>query len=282
MTTTVAEPTRSAASSTGSRPVLFGRAVAFEWTKLIGVRATVVNALLALLGTVGLGLLFGGSVRASGENGLAERTTAAALAFQPLIVTQALVIAIVTLFVTSEYASGSIRTTLQAVPRRGRMLLAKVVVGIGVGVVAGLVLTPISSVSAALLAGDWAPLNAGEVATVTVGTAAFLGLLGVLVVGLSMLILSWSLPGLSMALRSTAGSLVSLFVLIYVVPQVLPAFGVEWLTKANDYLPFTAFAVLGTGGSEPYGWPIALLVMGAWAAAAAVVGGLLLQRRDSN
>ncbi|MGO1974304.1 MAG: hypothetical protein ACTH2Q_15220 [Propionibacteriaceae bacterium] len=270
MTTTVAEPTRSAASSTGSRPVLFGRAVAFEWTKLIGVRATVVNALLALLGTVGLGLLFGGSVRASGENGLAERTTAAALAFQPLIVTQALVIAIVTLSVTSEYASGSIRTTLQAVPRRGRMLLAKVVVGIGVGVVAGLVLTPISSVSAALLAGDWAPLNAGEVATVTVGTAAFLGLLGVLVVGLSM------------ALRSTAGSLVSLFVLIYVVPQVLPAFGVEWLTKANDYLPFTAFAVLGTGGSEPYGWPIALLVMGAWAAAAVVVGGLLLQRRDSN
>lgn len=271
MTTAMAEPTRSADIPPTPRPVLFGRAVAFEWTKLIGVRATVVNGLLALLGIIGFGALFGASIRYSGENGVAEPTAASMLAFQSMTVIQALVIAIVTLFVTSEYASGSIRTTLQAVPRRGRMLLAKALVAFGVGAVGGLVLTPIGSVAAALVGGSaWVPLEADGVLTATLGTAAFLGLLSVLVVGLSV------------ALRSTAGSLVSLFVLIYVVPQVLPAFGVEWLTTASDYLPFNAFAMLATGGTEPYGWPIALLVMGGWALVSMVVGAILLQRRDSR
>lgn len=270
MTATIAEPTAAPDLRAPGRPILFGRAVAFEWTKLVGVRATWVNGVLALLGTIGLGMLFGASVRYSGENGFVDVTPATSLAFQSVVVGQALVMAIMTLFVTSEYATGSIRTTLQAVPRRGRLLSAKVAVAAGVGAVAGLVLTPLASVAAALLGRNWVPLGtAGDLAVATLGTMAFFALLGVLVVGLAL------------ALRSTAGSLVTLFVLMYVVPQVLPAFGVEWLTKAADYLPFSAFAVLGLG-SGPYERPVALLVMGVWALLALVIGGVLLRRRDSQ
>lgn len=270
MTTTVSEnPT--AASAPSSRPVLFGRAVAFEWTKLVGVRATVVNGVFAVLGTIGLAALFGVSIRLSGQNGYADPTPAAMMGFQSMIMIQALVIAIITLFCTSEYATGSIRTTLQAVPRRGRMLLAKAVIGFGVGVVSGLVLTPIGSVAGGIAGGgEWAPLDGSSVWEATLGTATFLGLLGLVVVGLAV------------ALRSTAGSLVSLFVLMYVVPQVLPAFGVDWITTATDYLPFTAFAVLGTGSSEPYGWPIALVTMAGWALVSMLVGAWLLHRRDAR
>lgn len=271
MSSSVVHEKRSPRSRNTSPPVLFGRALAFEWTKLSGVRATVVNACLALLGTVGLSILFGASLRFSAENGVLDDVVPATqLAYQSLSVTQALVIAIITLFVTSEYASGSISTTLQAVPRRGRVLLSKAVVGLALGVVFGVVLSVVGAVAGQLAAGDWATLDAGELIRMALGTSVYLALLNVIVVGVAF------------ALRSTAGALVTLFVFIYVVPQVLPAFGIEWLTTAANYLPTGAFAVLSLGFSEPYGWPIATVVMIGWAAAAVIIGYVLLQRRDSR
>lgn len=272
MTSSVLDDDRSTMPSPSvSGAVLFARALAFEWTKLSGVRATWVNGSIALLGTVGLSILFGVSIRFSAENGFVDQPVlATTFTYQALSVTQALIIAIVTLFVTSEYANGSISTTLQAVPRRGRALLSKAVVGIAVGVVAGLVLGVVGTLSALPAAGDWATFEMGDLVRVSLGSAAYFALLSAMVVGVAF------------ALRSTAGSLVTLFVLIYVVPQVLPAFGVEWLTTAAQYLPFSTFGVLALGLTDPYGVPTAALVMVGWAAAALILGFVLLQRRDAR
>lgn len=244
-------------------------ALAFEWTKLAGVRSTWLCLIIAALSTVGLGMLLGASAKASGDNGYAVGDPSPYLAFQSVLFVQFLIVVIATLFITSEYASGAIKTTLQSVPVRGRMLASKlIVIGLG-GFVSGVLLNLLGTAATAPFAQEYGTFTAAQLVRTSLMTGVYLALLAVLVVGFGT------------ALRNAAGTITWVIALLLIIPQILPIFRLEWLVKAADYLPTNAALVLGLNLTEPYGGGMAALILCGWAALGVVVGALVLRGRDA-
>jgi ABC-2 type transport system permease protein len=89
---------------------------------------------------------------------------------------------------------------------------------------------------------------------------------------------------LGFVLRSTAGVLVSVFLLLLILPGLLPQLGFDWLTELADWLPGTAAIFLL--GEEPRDRGIddtsAVLTLVGWAGAVLVLGWLRFVRDDVN
>lgn len=252
-----------------SLPSRWHGAIAFEWTKITGVRSTWLSMIIALVVTVALSVLFGASAKASGANGYPTAAPAPHFAFQAILVAEFLIIVVATLFVTSEYSSRSIVTTLQGVPERLRLIVAKLVILAALSFVAGIVLSVLGTLAAAAFAGSYGTYTARQVVEVALASGLYLALIAMLA------------AGLGFALRSAAGTITSVVFLLLVFPQVLPLFGIEWLRHAADYLPSNAAMVLGLHLHEPYGQGVAVLVVLGWTAAATLAGSLVLRLRDA-
>ncbi|WP_163544562.1 ABC transporter [Occultella kanbiaonis] len=243
-------------------------AIAFEWTKLTGVRSTLWLVVTGTLLTLGGTLLIGASARASGENGLETAAPAPLFAVQTISFTQVTVLLVAVFAFTAEYSSGSIRTTLLSVPGRGRVLIAKSVVLAAMSMVIGSVLVLLGTLTAAAAAAEYGTFSGTQLGHAVLGTAVSLALTSVFVLGVAA------------ALRSTAGTILTMFVVLYALNSVLPIFGQDWLTDLAAYLPGTAAGVLVTNAAEPYGWATALTVLAGWAGAGLGVGYLGLRYRD--
>ncbi|HXD29302.1 MAG TPA: ABC transporter permease [Arthrobacter sp.] len=252
-----------------SRPAACRQAVAFEWTKLAGVRSTWISLAVALAATLGFSWLIGASARASGENGYDSFMPAPEIAFSSLQVSQLLLVVVAALCITAEYASGTITTTLQSVPVRGRLLGAKAMVLAALGFATGVVLVVVGTAIAAPSAGDYGLFTAGGFLAAAVGAGGYLALLAVMMLGTGTL------------LRSTAGTITTAFILLFALPQLLPLFRLDWLRQAADYLPTSAGLVLGSSGPGPYGVGTALLVLCLWTGSLLAAGYLSLVRRDA-
>lgn len=169
------------------------------------------------------------------------------------------------LSVSAEYASGSIRTSFTAVPRRTGVMLAKA--------------TVITAVSATLAAGTTIVLYLLLQATGTVPSAAGMSLFdpdmfwGAL--GGTLMLPYGALFGvlLGWLLRNAAGAICLYFGVFQMGPQILPAFLPEPLAGVTDYMPLAAINVMRSGGlsTEPYCAVTAWVILAAWLA---VVGGL--------
>ncbi|MGV9303137.1 ABC transporter permease subunit [Nonomuraea sp. NPDC003727] len=121
------------------------------------------------------------------------------------------------LAITSEYATGLIRTSLALVPRRWPVLVAKSAVVGGLGLVVGPVVVFVTyAVTAAMLAGRFPVASFGErlptlvASAVTVAVFALLGL------------------GLGALLRSAAAAIAVLVGLVYVIPIVVGNLPEPW------------------------------------------------------
>jgi ABC-type transport system involved in multi-copper enzyme maturation permease subunit len=151
-----------------------------------------------------------------------------------------IVIVLASLFVTSEYRRGLIRTTLVASPRRGRVLAAKAVVAGSLTFAAGAVATAIAEVITrhvfAANGNYLFPQSGPDLARVVIGTGLFLALPAALVVALGTM------------LRRSAGAVVAGLVLL-VLPGILatatslPAGADDWLMRVT---PTAAFAIQAT------------------------------------
>ncbi|WP_370947012.1 ABC transporter permease [Amycolatopsis sp. cg5] len=249
-----------------------GDAVASEWTKFWSVRATWLSLAASAVLMTAYSVMGGLVIARDGETG-SVRSIAINGAFY---MAQFPVIAVAALFVTSEYASGSIRSSLLWVPVRNRLLLAKATVLLPVLFVLGAVLAGLSMVVGGVLAGAHAiPVPAGQIVLTIAGMAAYFALLGVLCLGIGT------------ALRSTAGTIVSVMVLLLMLPMLVGALGANALV---DYFP--GFA--GVNGMLPEGemnpifhtptvyapW-IGTLSCAAWSVAALVAGSVVLRKRDA-
>ncbi|SOD64466.1 ABC-2 family transporter protein [Streptomyces zhaozhouensis] len=244
-------------------------AFAFEWTKLTSVRATWWNLLAALVLTVGFAGMLGLSAEASSAKGVAVDEPAHRLAAQAFLVSQLALVALATLAVTSEYAGGTAHATLRAVPRRGRLLAAKTtVVALVVGA-AGTVLQLAGGLTAGVLMGGGGTGGDGSPAATALAVGGHLALLAVLSVGLAFV------------LRSAAGALTSLIMLLLALPQLLGALGPGWLATASDHLPGVAGEALTAPDGAPYGAARAVLVLVGWALAAQLAALVTLRRRDA-
>ena len=194
-----------------------------------------------------------------------------------------LVIVLATLFATSEYRRGLIRTTFAASPRRGQVLAAKAIVAGSLAFAAGAIATAIAEgITRHVLAANGSylfPQSGPAVARVIIGTGLFLGLAAALAVALGMMLRRG-------AVAVTAG------VVLLVLPGILGSQSGNWLMRLT---PTAAFAIQATlprsslvtsAYTPPNGYfPISpwagLAVLAAYTAVALGAATWLLRRRDA-
>lgn len=88
--------------------------------------------------------------------------------------------------------------------------------------------------------------------------------------------------GLGMLLRSSAGTLPSVFLLLLVLPVLLPSFGIGWLAAAGRHLPGNAaISLLDAFGEPTLSTPRAAIVLITWIVVAVAAGGWSLLRRNA-
>jgi ABC-type transport system involved in multi-copper enzyme maturation permease subunit len=176
--------------------------------------------------------------------------------------------------VGSEYTSGTIATSLAAVPRRGLFYAAKVAAGLLVA--AG---TALISVTATFFAAQQAlgPHRTSPWAPGTLQAAVGACLYLTLICALAM--------GLTAVVRSQALALGIMMPLLFLDSQGLG--NVPGLQRVIDYLPDQAGAVIvhlsgppGGRFSRPFGPWTGMAIMLAWAVAALACGYLVLARTD--
>ncbi|MCY1137065.1 ABC transporter permease [Actinoplanes sp. Pm04-4] len=254
----------------------FGRTLQAEWIKLRSLRSTWYT--LACLFVVGLGI----TILSSNAAGQAWETATEAerLAWDPTgrstmtyIVAQLIVGVLGILVVTSEYATGLMGTTLTAMPRRTRVLAAKVLLATAVALVAGEVLMFAAFfIGQPLMAGQNVPtahLSDPGVVPAVIAGGLYLGAIAVLAIGLGVL------------MRATAGALATLVGIVFLVPAVAGLFP-SWMSGVFDFWPtLGAAAPLGTVPDPdfPHPW---LNLTGMCLAIAAVLAAAFIafRRRD--
>lgn len=240
--------------------VVLRRATASEWSRLWSVRST----WWALLGSLGIAAVMGA---AYGVDTAGDGNPVRFAGEFTIVVAQLPILVLVTLAVTADHATGTIRSSLQWVPRRGVLLLARTSVTTLVATVAGM-LTALTADLTALLWVRSAP-GAGELVASLTDVAVVVAV-GALVTA-----------GIATILRSTAGTLTSIFLLLLVLPMMLPEFGIDWLTAVGRRLPGMAIALLAAMEfDEPKGDIVAALA--AWVVLTTVVATWLFTRRDAG
>lgn len=122
-TTAEGQPRGYSSPLPAPRPHL-GHALASEWTKLVSVRSTLWTLGSLVLTVVGIGLLFVAQTNSVDYVGISFTTPA----LFGLLVGQIAVMVLGVLTITSEHASGLVRTTFTAAPERHRVLTAKYLV----------------------------------------------------------------------------------------------------------------------------------------------------------
>jgi ABC-2 type transport system permease protein len=249
------------------------QAARMEWVKLRSLRSTWWTLAVTAAATVGIGLAVGHNSR----DGAADLTNNALAGVVPgLLLTGALGV----LTMTGEYSSGTIRTTLAAIPRRPLVLAAKAAVFGAVTLLVGEVASFTAFLAAAgTLRHGLAPLTLGDPgvfrAVVLSGAAyCLIGLLGL---------------GLGAIVRYSAAAVGVLVAGVYVAAQVIGfvargAAAYMPLLILENSLSTTKPVTCGTDAAScPHflsAWA-GLGVLSLYAVLALTAGGWLLARRDA-
>ena len=253
-------------------PVTQRRVIASEWLKFRTLRSTLTVLGLAVAGMVVLAAIIAHNTRHVA--GLAPEDLAPSATLQGYYLGQLLIGALGVLFVSGEYSTGMIRSTLAAVPRRQPVLRAKVVVFTLVVVTAMTAASVVAFLVAQAVMHGYRitySLDQPGVLRVVLGTGVYLTLVGLLGGALGWII------------RSTPGALVGVVALILVIPVLFEQLLGNWGRHVGAYLPTGAGAsfsttVRGPGTLSPW---VGLAVMGAWAVVALVLASVQLRRRDA-
>ncbi len=252
-----------------------------EWTKLrtVGGTGWLLAATVALTVTVSAATAAATKCPA----GAACPVDTTRLSLTGIEVAQAVVAVLAVLAIGSEYATGMIRTTFTAMPRRSAVLAAKA------AVVTGLVLAAaVAAVAGCLLAGRLIlPGNGftaargfalvsvahGPALRAAVGTVLYLALIGLLSLGIATIV------------RDSAVAAGAVLGLLYLAPIIAAVVGNPvWQRRFERYAPTNAgLTIEDTTGLRhlPIGPWGGLGVLAAWTAAALLMSGLLLRLRDA-
>lgn len=253
----------------------FGRVVRSELIKFRSLRSTWITYLVAILVGVGFGLLFALG-RGSEAYSHHEHLDMIAVPLRGIIIFGQLALGVVgVLFVTGEYATGSIRASLTAVPKRVPVLAAK-----------GVVLLVITA--AVALAVSFVAFFAGEaVLSSTYHQSASLGSTGALtaVTGAALYVVCVAVMGLGIgfAVRNTGGAIATLVGIILVLPLLAQGLPQSWQDHISKFLPLNiGNHMLEAGAGDPNslsnGWGAIMLVI--YAVVALAIGLVVLKRRD--
>ena len=251
-----------------------------EWTKLRTVRSTYWTLLVTAAGIVAFGaLLTAAYVRHYRSAGPAARAAfdPAAYSLSGFFLAQLAVGVLGVMVMSSEYQTGSIRSTFAAAPQRPMVLAAKAAVFGAVAAVTG----TISSIAAfftgqAILSAKAIQARIGDpgVLRSVIGAGLYLAVLGLLALALGTLI------------RRTAGAIAAVAGVILVLPVFMQGLPSSWQNAITRYLPSAAGqAIIGRTKFAPPGHLLSpwagFAVFCAYAAAALTAAAVMLNRRDA-
>ena len=274
---------RPAGATRGGRgSVGIGAVVRSEWTKFRSVRSTTVSLLVMVVLIVGLGALSTALTTANwSSTGPADRLT-----FDPtnrslvgILFGQLAIGVLGVLVISAEYGTGTIRATFAAVPRRPMVLMAKAVVFGAVGLLVSEV-TAFAAffVGQSLLTGatPHAVLSQPDVLRAVVGSGLYLAVLGLFGLGIAAIV------------RHTAGGIATFVGLLLVLPLIVEALPSSIRDPVAKYLPAVIGEVMTSAVSARAARDFPVLgpwagfgLLCAYAAAALVLGGIVVVRRDA-
>ncbi|MFG2013259.1 ABC transporter permease [Micromonospora sp. NPDC048868] len=247
--------------------------ISAEWTKLWSVRSTwwsLLAGVLLMAATAGQLAIYAANANTNDDPADdAGIVTVGSIVIGSVELTQYAVLALGLLVITSEFTSGTIRTTLQCTPSHGRVLLAKAVVTGAVTFALGLLLGAVGALVARPVLGRWGAAPAGGTVGDVLAVATYLALVGVLALGLGA------------ALRSAVLTLTVLVATLMIVPLSLQEPDIAVLNRIADAFPGVAGAHFLAGDTDPYPAPVGLLLLAGWAGAALLLGRAALRRRDA-
>jgi ABC-2 type transport system permease protein len=252
-----------------------------EWIKFRTVRSTLYTLASAVALSVGIGALISWAQRQHWpEEGFAEHHLfdPTAISLSGFFFAEIAIGVIGVLIITSEYTSGSIRSTLTATPHRVTVLAAKALVLFAATVVVGEICS-----FASFFVGQ--AILSGVTPTATLTTPG--ALRAVLLAGLSLALLALLALGIGTMLRHTAGSITVYVSLLLVLLLVVLALPMSWNRHVFKFLPEILAESMRSGQatSEQYGTLFSpftsALVLAGYALAALAAGAALLVRRDA-
>ena len=249
------------------------RVIRSEWTKLRSLPSTIWCLVATVVLVVGVGLAYA-TLRVARPPADPSTFDAAAVSLAGVQLAQFAIGVLGVLFITGEYATGSIRVSLAAVPRRLPVLWGKAVTFGGTALALA-----VPAVLVAFLAGQSilsaeqldTTLGAPGVSRAVLGSALFMTVVGLLGLGLGAL------------LRNTAAGISALFGLLFAPQLVLGLLPESMSDAAYRYLPTPAGAAVSYVDRDP-------LTLGPWTgfglfclytAIALGLGAWQLRRRDA-
>ncbi len=206
------------------------RVAASEWTKLHSLRSSRITMLVALGLVVGLGLLVPWLSVTDWEPGTStEGYPAVERSLGGIYLAQLAFGVLGAMAVTGEYATGTIRATLAAVPKRLPVLWAKFGVFVAITLVLGTIACVLAFVGGQAIFASKdvdASFSDPHVARAVFGSALFLTGMGAFGLALGALV------------RNTAAAITTLTLVLFVVPAIVDL--LPWANTIGPYLPGTA------------------------------------------
>ncbi|MGP3923405.1 ABC transporter permease [Streptomyces sp. 8N616] len=238
-----------------------------EWTKIRSVRSLLASLAGILAGTVGVTVVvcaLYGEAESDGPDFEPVLSSFYGLNFGQIA---ALCFGVLTL--AGEYGTGTVRTSLTAVPRRGLFYGAKLAVAGGLALAVGLLTGFCSFLGGQALLGEHGVgLGAPGALRAAVGCGAYLALLTLLSAGVAAL------------LRSAVGALGLLTPVVFLISPILGE--ISATRDIAQFLPDHAgWQVMHPVPEGPLGAWAGLAVMAGWTAAAVWAGRRALERRDA-
>ena len=219
------------------------RVMRAEWTKLRTQPSAYWGLLTAVILVVGFGIGYSLLRVARPPHGAAMASfDPAAISLSGVQLAQIAVGVLGVLLVTSEYATGLIRTTFAAVPRRLPMLWGKAVV-----LAAAITAVSLPAAFGAFAGGQSilsrehlsVPLSQHGVARAVMGSALYLAMIGLLGLGLGALI------------KNAAGAIGALFALLYGLPLAAGFLPGSMAADVTRFLPASAGQAVTTVQPDP-------------------------------
>jgi ABC-type transport system involved in multi-copper enzyme maturation permease subunit len=180
------------------------------------------------------------------------------------------------LVISSEYSTGTVRAVFAAAPRRGRVLLAKILVFSALAVVVAEIVAFASFFLGQTLLSSPAihdTLASPGALRAVAGGGLYIAALGLLGLGLGTII------------RHTAGAISCFVGILLILPLVVQALPNSLTLDVRRFLPdrigvnmITTNGGTGPGSFSPW---VGLLIVVGYAVAANVIGAVLLSRRDA-
>ena len=268
----------AAGLATAARPSRLVRArdvLASEWTKLRSLRSNRWTLSVAAVVTLGLTVIVAesfASAPATGPNAAPVDTLASSfLAYAEYTVLPVTVLSV--LVFTSEYASGLIRTTFTAVPRRRAVLAAKATVA-GVAALAAGELLGLACflITQAILSGKHQGVSLSHPGAARAVLAAGFVLAASALVGV----------GAGAIIRHTAGAIAAALTVVYLLAALCMVLPAPWNTRLGRFtMPVAAYQEVTLHPQPDLLSPgLSLLVLIAWPAAVLVAAAIVLTRRD--